>query len=246
MIPLSLCKLIASRPSLRSRGLAKQIPGAHPVSVFEKQLTARNFRSLLPGEGSANQSITVRLQVLVSANAQVVMKEDLGDESPSRLYLLEKRVEELEKRVISLANAFSLARHGSRRIRPPLWTFEQYAPRARDIPPGYRETARGGSAPRVAIVTPSLNYARYLRPAIDSVLSQGYSDLAYHVQDGGSSDGTREILAACDGVSWTSAPDTGQAQAINRGILDAREFRDNGLSQQRRRTAAGYACVCRT
>lgn len=71
----------------------------------------------------------------------------------------------------------------------------------------------------MAIVTPSYNYARYLASAIDSVLAQNYPGLSYHVQDGGSNDGTLELLGNYgDRISWDSRPDHGQSQAINLGF----------------------------
>jgi glycosyltransferase involved in cell wall biosynthesis len=73
--------------------------------------------------------------------------------------------------------------------------------------------------PRIAIVTPSYNHCRYLRATIESVLGQDFPGLHYHVQDGASTDGTTELLATFgDRISWSSQPDKGQAQAINRGF----------------------------
>lgn len=73
--------------------------------------------------------------------------------------------------------------------------------------------------PRVSLVTPSLNQARYIEDAILSVLHQGYPDLEYFVMDGGSTDGTRQVLEAYGPrlTYWESLPDRGQAHAINKG-----------------------------
>jgi len=72
--------------------------------------------------------------------------------------------------------------------------------------------------PTVGVVTPALNAARFLRGAVDSVLAQDYPHVDYLVMDAGSSDGTRELLAGYGGrVRWISAPDAGQADAVNRG-----------------------------
>jgi glycosyltransferase involved in cell wall biosynthesis len=71
------------------------------------------------------------------------------------------------------------------------------------------------AAPRVFVVTPCLDQARYLRQTIDSVLAQEYPRLDYFVADGGSTDGCVEILRSYgDRVRWTSGPDEGQAAAI--------------------------------
>jgi GT2 family glycosyltransferase len=72
--------------------------------------------------------------------------------------------------------------------------------------------------PVVSIVTPSLNQSRFIRATIDSVLSQDYPNLEYWVIDGGSKDGTLEILQSYDGrLRWLSEPDSGQSQAVNKG-----------------------------
>lgn len=73
--------------------------------------------------------------------------------------------------------------------------------------------------PRVSLVTPSYNGMPYLRAAVDSVLGQDYPHIEYLVMDGGSTDGTIELLAAYgDRVRWHSEPDAGQADAIARGF----------------------------
>jgi glycosyltransferase involved in cell wall biosynthesis len=72
--------------------------------------------------------------------------------------------------------------------------------------------------PTVGVVTPALNSARFLRGAVDSVLAQDYPHVDYLVMDGGSRDGTRELLAGYgERVRWMSAPDAGQADAVSRG-----------------------------
>ncbi len=73
--------------------------------------------------------------------------------------------------------------------------------------------------PRVSLVTPSYNAAPYLRAAIDSVLDQDYPNIDYLVMDGGSTDGTLELLRGYGAkVRWVSARDDGQADAIARGF----------------------------
>jgi glycosyltransferase involved in cell wall biosynthesis len=61
--------------------------------------------------------------------------------------------------------------------------------------------------------------AEFIRRSIDSVLGQGYPDLELLVVDGASSDGTIEILNSYgDRIKWLSEPDTGQSDAINKGM----------------------------
>lgn len=71
----------------------------------------------------------------------------------------------------------------------------------------------------VSIVTPSLNAATYLEQAIESVLAQDYPRIEYLVVDGGSTDGTLELLRRYQGrLSFVSQPDRGPVEAINRGF----------------------------
>lgn len=77
--------------------------------------------------------------------------------------------------------------------------------------------------PLVSIVTPSYNQAAFISETIDSVLQQDYSPIEYAVYDGGSTDGTVEILKGYGNrLTWISEPDTGQANAINKGWKKAR------------------------
>lgn len=79
------------------------------------------------------------------------------------------------------------------------------------------------SRPRISIVTPSFNHGQFIERTVRSVLDQrGDFDLEYRVLDGGSSDGTLDILRRYeDRLTWTSGPDKGQVDAVNKGLRAA-------------------------
>lgn len=76
------------------------------------------------------------------------------------------------------------------------------------------------SLTRISIVTPSFQQAETLEETIDSVLSQNYPALEYIVIDGGSKDGSIEVIKRYEKHLhyWVSEPDSGQSHAINKGL----------------------------
>lgn len=76
---------------------------------------------------------------------------------------------------------------------------------------------------RISIVVPSYNQAQFLPYTLDSILQQPYNDIEVVVMDGGSTDGSVEVLENYqdDRIYWESKPDNGQSDAINQGMRRA-------------------------
>ena len=74
--------------------------------------------------------------------------------------------------------------------------------------------------PKISIITPCYNAAKYIEQTILSVINQGYENLEYIIIDGGSTDGTVDIIKKYENqlAYWISEPDKGQSDAINKGI----------------------------
>ena len=82
----------------------------------------------------------------------------------------------------------------------------------------------GPSPLRISLVTPSFNQVEFIERTMASVVDQqGAFVLDYRVIDGGSTDGTLDVLRRCTDsrVSWVSEPDSGQVDAINKGLRSA-------------------------
>jgi len=79
--------------------------------------------------------------------------------------------------------------------------------------------SKGLSYPKVSIVTPSYNQSKFIEENILSIQNQDYPYIEHIIADGGSTDGTLDILKKYnDKIIWISEPDNGQTEAINKGF----------------------------
>jgi glycosyltransferase involved in cell wall biosynthesis len=95
------------------------------------------------------------------------------------------------------------------------WTEESFP--SSSVPSKNREW------PRVSVITPSFNQARFVEQTLRSVLLQNYPNLEYIIIDGGSRDGSVEIIKKYEQhlAHFESEPDRGQSHAINKGFARA-------------------------
>ena len=77
--------------------------------------------------------------------------------------------------------------------------------------------------PKISVITPSYNQGQFLEECINSVLGQNYPNLEYIVIDGGSTDGSVDIIKKYEAkiAFWVSEKDNGQSDAINKGFSHA-------------------------
>ena len=81
------------------------------------------------------------------------------------------------------------------------------------------DRSKASSLPRISIIVPSLNQGHFISETLESILSQSHKPHEVIVVDGGSLDDTLEILKSYgDRIKWSSGPDSGQSNAINKGF----------------------------
>lgn len=104
--------------------------------------------------------------------------------------------------------------------KPRIGVLRHYEPKPLTVPRRYLAVTTPRTPPTISIVTPSYQQGRFLDKTLYSVVSQNYPALEYVVQDGASTDETQAVLGRFGPLltSWSSEPDSGQADAINRGF----------------------------
>ncbi|HVX92502.1 MAG TPA: glycosyltransferase [Candidatus Dojkabacteria bacterium] len=75
---------------------------------------------------------------------------------------------------------------------------------------------------KISVITPSFNTGSHIQRAIESVLQQDYPNWEHIIMDGGSTDGTIEILKSYKHLNWVCEKDNGQADAMNKGFAKSK------------------------
>ena len=83
-----------------------------------------------------------------------------------------------------------------------------------------QQTLGTSPLPRISLVTPVFNSGKYIEQTFRSVFAQNYPNLEYFVIDGGSTDGTVDIIRKYESQlsGWLSEPDNGMYDALNKGF----------------------------
>ena len=203
-----------------------------PAALVQMESELRHYQARSADINRLNEPLKVSE---TGRQARLDIVNRLNDDIINTLVSLQNATQHIVNRLMSLENATQEILSRSRESEQTalrqtglfsrqkfsirLGLVQQYPPMELEVPASYYAEIPLPNAPRIAIVTPSLNHAAYLKQAIDSVLAQEYPNLAYFVQDGASEDGSVDILNSYNSqLAWCSQPDTGQANAINRAF----------------------------
>ena len=125
-----------------------------------------------------------------------------------------------KKKSVFLKNSPEMKKRSIKIFEPRLGKLLQHEPKEIFISEKYFKKSQISRIPKLSIVTPSFNQAIFLERTIMSVLGQGYSNLEYIIQDGGSNDGSLNIIEKYKKNlrHAVSEKDNGQTDAINKGF----------------------------
>ncbi len=129
-----------------------------------------------------------------------------------------------QKRLSFWEHTFAFIGRKTRFLQPSFVQFgAQYPPREWNLAKNRTRSALPNDTPRISIVIPSYKQAAYLEKTITSLLSQDYPALELIVVDGGSDDGSKEIIEKYSAHIkwWCSEQDSGQTNALNRGFAQS-------------------------
>jgi hypothetical protein len=189
--------------------------------VFFRRQTLLNT---LPFESGIDHALAldVAIKILRSKPIHTLAVPVVLDETPA-----EGRSYQLELKEVAEARSL-ISRERKRLTERPSTTHPPILDPFRSPKPGQKlprvspNLLRGGraAAPSISLVTSVLNGRDYLERCIDSILSQGYPNLEYIILDGGSTDGTQDIIRRYEShlSYWSSSPDDGHYASVQEGL----------------------------
>ena len=199
----------AARVILRPIYLKRLMLSLPEISITEKKQDTRiNLSDKRPD--SVGDGPTLRLRQDLEAKELVIQNLLLEKQAWRVAGFLFWPLQRLVQYLIKKKKEITGTRLGKLRQHPP----ESFVFHIRSTP------KMQGLIPTVSVVTPAYNQADFLPQTIDSVLGQGYPGLQYVVQDGGSKDGSPELIRSHESRlhAWESIADRGQAHALNLGF----------------------------
>ncbi len=127
--------------------------------------------------------------------------------------------------IYNYAKVMKLKQSFRKVLGPKLGVLHQYPPRPVDkmAYKSFSAALPAEIAPRISLVTPSFGQGQFIGDTLQSVFNQGYANLEYFVEDGGSQDNTAEVVKLYEDklAGWVSEKDSGQSHAINKGFQRA-------------------------
>lgn len=212
---LSLTNLLESAPLYQNEAAT---PNLRKLLFLQDE----RYRSVLHNELTAvRHKYEARLadaQALLTGKEQVINEQSRALSAYRLAFKISLPVRPLLRLLaVPVRRGVRLVKRLPEIFRPRLGNLRQYAPRVLNVAFQPIPAAPLAAPPKISLVTPSFNQGEYIRETIKSVLDQGYPALEYFVQDGGSQDGTLDLLKAfeADLTGWASRKDDGQSHAIN-------------------------------
>ncbi len=213
--------------------LIDQAQGRHPIPLETMALLMQQFADSETDRIAKEDQLQGKERMIQEQGRDLLEKEHAIQEHDLILQEKERVIQNLAakleryKRIIyGIPLLGHLLRAGSKTyaiLRPRLGHLHQYPPRPLNLSSLKDVEVPAPVPPRISIVTPSYQQGAFIERTIKSVLEQGYPNLEYIVQDGGSSDQTVSVLKAYERqlAAWRSGKDNGQSQAINLGFADS-------------------------
>jgi hypothetical protein len=220
--------------SLAELGSPGSVPAEPSGAPFASALA--DIRDLLERQSAAIGNVQLKIEQMAARYAELVADLEAGYDAG--MQRLERELEDARAAAQARLRVIELQERALERARwlrprlllaqftaPRIGQLYQYAPRDIDIPPGYYKVPKLQHAPRISVITPSLNQGVFIERTIQSVLRQQYPLIEYIVKDGCSSDDTLAIVQNYSDqlANVLVSRDSGLANGLNQGFSSTTE-----------------------